>query len=161
MKKYLFRFLILILSAAVVTCKNPSKKKSPLIPDNALDPGLIENPQSASGKNNPETELPVFKFQIEKHNFGTITQGEKISYSFQFTNTGNADLIVSSAAGSCGCTVPEYSREPVPPGKSGIINVIFDSSGKDGHQEKTVTIVANTIPNSKVITISGDVIKQK
>ncbi|HLG33233.1 MAG TPA: DUF1573 domain-containing protein, partial [Bacteroidia bacterium] len=99
--------------------------------------------------------------KTETHDFGTIVEGEKVSYSFQFTNTGNADLLITNAAGSCGCTVPEYSKEPVPPGKSGVVNVIFDSSGKDGHQDKTVTIVANTIPNSKVIRITGEVTKQK
>jgi hypothetical protein len=151
----------LILLALVQSCRNPAENKSPLIPDNALNPDLVNNPNSSSGENKSDSKLPAFTFKTDTHDFGAIAEGEKVSYSFQFTNSGNADLLISSAAGSCGCTVPEYSKEPVPPGQTGNINVIFNSSGKEGHQNKTVTIVANTIPNSKIITITGEVVKKK
>ncbi|MBK5286337.1 MAG: DUF1573 domain-containing protein [Bacteroidia bacterium] len=161
MKIRLRYFTLLLIATAFFSCRNSFENKSPLIPDNALNPDLIKNPQSASGENKSDMKLPAFSFKTETHEFGTITEGEKVSYSFQFTNSGKADLVITNASGSCGCTVPEYSKEPVPPGKTGMINVIFDSSGKEGHQNKTVTIVANTIPNSKVITITGEVVKQK
>jgi len=161
MKLCIKYFPLLIVVSAFFSCSNSSEHNSSLIPDNALNPDMIKNPQTASGDKKSTAKLPVFSFKTETHEFGTIAEGEKVSYSFQFSNVGNADLIITGASGSCGCTVPEYSKEPVSPGKTGVINVIFDSSGKEGHQNKTVTIVANTIPNSKVITITGEVIKKK
>ena len=71
---------------------------------------------------------PMLTFEESNHDFGTVIQGEKVSHSFIYINTGNADLIISSATGSCGCTVPEYSKEPLAPGESRKMNVIFDSS---------------------------------
>jgi hypothetical protein len=136
------------------------KEKSPLVPDNALDPDLIKNPASASGEN-PGTKVPVFSFKEETHDFGLITEGEKVSHSFSFVNTGNADLLITNAQASCGCTVPEYPKEPIPPGKSGAIHVVFDSAGKDGYQKKEIVIKANTIPNTKSLTITGNVVKKK
>ena len=71
------------------------------------------------------------------------------------------DLIISSAQGSCGCTVPEWPKEPIKPGEEGKIAVTFNSSGKQGKQNKTITLVANTIPNTKVIALKGDVLVPK
>lgn len=152
---------LILLFLVVASCNKPAEKNSAIIPDNALNTDMVKNPQTASDENKSDAELPVITFKTETHDFGTIMEEEKVSYSFQFTNTGNADLLITNASGSCGCTVPEYSKEPVPPGKSGTVNVIFDSSGKEGHQDKTVTIVANTLPNSKVIRITGEVKKKK
>src|SRR5204863_8599248 len=117
------------------------------------NPDLIKNPESASDENS-DTKVPVLSFKEEIHNFGMITEGEKVKYSFSFVNTGNADLIISNAQASCGCTVPEFPKQPILPGKSGAINVIFDSSGKDGYQRKEVLIKANTIPNTKKLIIT-------
>ena len=160
MKINLLHILILIALITAGSCKQKEENKNPLIPDNALNPDLIDNPATAA-KNNPSAKLPEFRFKTETHDFGTISEGEKVSYEFEFTNSGSADLLIVGATGSCGCTVPEYSKEPVSPGKTGTIHVTFDSHGKDGHQNKTVTIVANTIPNSKAITITGEVVKKK
>ena len=159
MKIFAACFVLLIFVFSFSAC-NREQKKSPLVPDNALDPELVKNPASASG-NKPDVKVPEFSFKKEVHDFGTITEGEKISYSFSFVNTGNADLVISKATASCGCTVPEFSKEPVAPGKSGVVNVIFDSSGKDGYQRKEVFVQANTIPNSKKLIITGTVVKKK
>lgn len=99
-----------------------------------------------------------FQFDEETYNFGKVTAGEKVSYGFKFKNTGNTDLVITSASGSCGCTVPEWPKEPIGPGKEGVINVIFDSEGRSGLQHKQVTIVANTNPNTVVLHIEGEVI---
>ena len=82
-----------------------------------------------------------------------------MSYEFKFKNTGNADLIISQATGSCGCTVPEYSKDPVKPGEEGVIKVKYNSAGHGGTVSKTITLLANTIPNTKVLTISAEVLK--
>lgn len=98
------------------------------------------------------------KFEEEAYEFGTISQGEKVYHSFKFTNTGEADLVISSAKGSCGCTVPTYPKEPIAPGETGVIEVVFDSNGKKGSQHKKVFITANTDPSSNVIAIKGEVL---
>ena len=100
---------------------------------------------------------PVFSFSKESHDFGQIEQGAKVQTTFRFTNTGDAPLIITSASGSCGCTVPKWPSEPIPPGGSGDIEVSFDSKGRQGVQQKNVTIVANTTPNTKILTITSEV----
>lgn len=116
----------------------------------------VTNTHSADGKTN--TSLPDIKFEEETHDFGRITQGEKVSYSFKFKNTGGSNLIISSANGSCGCTVPEYPKKPIAPGEEGAINVVFASEGKSGQQEKSVTIVTNSEPSTRVIYIKANII---
>jgi len=91
--------------------------------------------------------------------FGTLEEGEKVEHVFKFTNTSTNPLIISNARGSCGCTVPEWPKEPIAPGEDGEIKVKFDSKGKKGKQSKTVTLTANTIPGNTILTINSDVIK--
>jgi hypothetical protein len=86
----------------------------------------------------------VMKFSESAHDFGEINAYDKVEHTFEFTNEGDTNLIIESAKGSCGCTVPDYPKEPVEPGESGKITVKFDPSGKNGKQHKVVTIVANT-----------------
>ncbi len=89
-------------------------------------------------------KYPVMTFATKDHDFGSIEANSKVNYSFTFKNTGEADLIIIKAVGSCGCTIPEYPREPIKPGESGKIDVSFDSSNKHGIQHKSVKIRANT-----------------
>ena len=99
-----------------------------------------------------------FKFEMEEHDFGTITEGEEVAYSFKFKNEGVAPLVISDARGSCGCTVPQWPKEPIPPGEEGKIDVVFNSKGKKGNQRKSVTLTANTWPQEKtVVYIKGKV----
>lgn len=150
MKRYL---IIALLMVAVTACKDEKKPRG--VPENAVNPDVMKNPASASGETNGD--VPAFAFSEESHDFGAIVQGEKVSYSFRFVNVGKGDLVISSATGSCGCTVPEYPKDPVPAGGSGVITVTFDSGGKEGHQDKKITLVANTVPNSKVLTVLATV----
>ena len=89
--------------------------------------------------------------------FGPIKQGEKFEHDFFFTNTGKSPMKIASAQGSCGCTVPEYPKEPIAPGATGKIHVTFNSAGKMGDQYKTVTINANTRPNPIRLALKGKV----
>ncbi len=95
----------------------------------------------------------------QEFDFGTLEEGEKVEHIFKFTNTSNNPLTISNARGSCGCTVPEWPKEPIAPGEKGEIKVKFDSKGKKGVQSKTVTLTANTIPGNTTLTIKSDVIK--
>ncbi len=102
----------------------------------------------------PKTSV---KFAEEEFNFGTIDSGEKVEHIYAFTNDGDEPLVISEAKGSCGCTVPEWPKEPIAPGEGGEIKVVFDSKGKSGKQTKSVTIKANTDPAVTILKISGDV----
>ena len=93
----------------------------------------------------------------EVYDFGTITEGEKVTHVFNFTNTGDADLVIVSAKGSCGCTVPEWPKAPIISGEKGTINVKFDSKGKKGKQNKRVTLITNMVPSQKVLIVKGQV----
>ena len=97
------------------------------------------------------------EFEEIEWNFGEIKQGESVEYAFNFTNTGSDPLIITSAKGSCGCTVPVWPREPVAPGESGVIDVKFNSKGKKGKQNKRVTLITNMVPSQKVLTVKGQV----
>lgn len=101
---------------------------------------------------------PVIKFEESTYDFGTISQGEKVKHTYFFKNTGKSPLIIHSAQGSCGCTIPEWPKEPVQPGEEGKIEVSFNSEYKSGHQEKMVTILANTKPTKTFLKITGEVV---
>lgn len=120
------------------------------------DVDLIRNPMSAGGYNN-DTAMPVMTFDSEMHDFGRLSGGENISYSFHFRNTGNADLIISSASASCGCTVADYPRGRIAPGADGYVTVTFKSAGKAGQQFQEVTLVSNAQPSRVRLKIMAQV----
>lgn len=143
--KYL---LFITISILLISCGSA---------DQELSTDLINNPNSVSdGLEN--SDMPKIEFEEESFDFGDISQGEKVQHVFKFKNTGKSDLIISSAVGSCGCTVPSYPKEPVKPGEEGEVNVVFDSNGKQGAQHKRVTIVANTNPNKTMVAIMANVL---
>jgi hypothetical protein len=96
-------------------------------------------------------------FKYLEYDFGTVKDGEVVRHDYQFTNTGTEPLIIADAKASCGCTVPQWPKEPIQPGGSGKIRVEFDSKGKPGPQSKRVTITANTDPSPVYLTIKGNV----
>ncbi len=100
---------------------------------------------------------PTMKFETDQYDFGKIAQGEKVSYDFMFTNTGKTPLIIKDAVATCGCTVPEPPKDPIAPGAKSKINVVFNSTGKSGVQDKVVTITANTVPAQTQIHLIGEV----
>ena len=139
------KVIICIAILIITACKNNN---------NRLSTDLVINPNTASGKENMG-DLPKFQFETDIHDFGKAIEGEKLSYSFKFKNIGKTDLVIASANASCGCTVPEFPKEPVHPGKEGVITVTFNTAGKNGFQHKTVTVVANTQPSNYVLNIKA------
>jgi hypothetical protein len=122
-----------------------------------ISASIVNNPNTASAEVK-EGSLPTLTFEKIRHNFGEITHGETVSYNFTFTNTGEGDLLISNAKGSCGCTVPKWPKTPIAAGEKGEIKVTFNSNNRQGKQQKTVTLVTNAIPNTTVLTITGNVI---
>lgn len=128
-------------------------------PDDQMSTDMIQNESTDA----EEMEEPVggnakMEFEAYDWDFGKITQGEKVEHTFKFTNTGTEPLVISDAKGSCGCTVPSYPKEPIPPGESSEIRVAFNSKGKKGVQRKSVNITANTTPNRTTLNITSEVL---
>lgn len=99
-------------------------------------------------------------FEEEIFDFGELPEGPKVETEFVFTNTGTAPLIISKAKGSCGCTVPTWPKEPILPGETGLIKVVYNTARRPGPFTKTVTLVSNSEVPTSVIKIRGTVIKE-
>ena len=113
---------------------------------------------NAVAQNNPNQA--EFKFDVEEYNFGTIKQGESATYEFKFANVGKEPLIITNATGSCGCTVPEWPKEPIRKDQKNTIKVTFNSAGKMGPQDKIVTIFSNSKTPSKILHFKGNVVEK-
>ena len=122
--------------------------------ENAADKVNEENVTAAADRDAKSGEVPVMTFDEVEYDFGTIEQGAPQEHVFKFTNTGNAPLVIVDAKRSCGCTVPEYTKEPVAPGEGGEMLVKFNGSGKN-QVSKTVTITANTAAGTETIKIKA------
>jgi hypothetical protein len=105
----------------------------------------------------PAGPTTTMTFEETEFDFGTVNEGEKVSHTYTFTNTGDEPLILSNAKGSCGCTVPSWPREPIAPGSTGEITVEFNSKNKKGKRNQKVTITANTNPPQSFIYLKGEV----
>lgn len=103
-------------------------------------------------------QAPQFVFEESRHDFGDIKQGNKVSHTFHFTNNGKTPLIISKVITTCGCTAPEYPKDPVPPGGKGSIKITFDSTGKVGKQNKVITILSNAEDQKQRLTIMASVL---
>lgn len=101
---------------------------------------------------------PAFKWKDSIHNFGEVTESGEISWDFEFTNTGDAPLIITNAQTSCGCDVANWNKEMILPGKKGKINYKYLTTGHPGYFTKSISVFANTIPNVVILTAKGDVL---
>ena len=143
----------LSVAALLVSCGNnnePTKASTDLIANPVTADSSAATSSSAANEKGA-----VMVFEKMEHDFGTITQGEQAEYNFKFQNTGDQDLIIASAVASCGCTVPEYSKEPIKPGAWGSIKVKFNSDYRLDAFEKAITITANTHPLETLLKIKG------
>ncbi|MDL2227831.1 DUF1573 domain-containing protein [Bacteroidales bacterium OttesenSCG-928-K03] len=138
-------FFLLVLC---VSCKNDKK----------VSGALIQNPITASGETDM-SKLPKIEFVKTTHDFGDVSQGESIRYSFKFKNEGKSDLLIFSAKAGCGCTVASFPKEPIKPGEENYIDITFDSKGMYGFQNKSVSIISNAQPNTAILYIKANVKK--
>lgn len=153
----------LLLTIALTACGNQAKETNQAA--NTTESGnAISAPQSNQPypKTDAMAEAPVsnpttLSWTNMEHDFGTVKKESASDYVFTFKNTGSNPLIINSAKGSCGCTVPEYPKEPVMPGAEGKIKVTFSAGTTEGPTEKTVTIDANTEPRTSLLKIRANV----
>ena len=135
---------IILLSLVMVTllltqCSNAGRKSAAV--NTAADTGIVR-----------------IVFSEYEHDFGKVAEGEKVGYDFKFENQGTANLFIESATASCGCTVPRYDRKPILPGEKGSLEVVFDTSGRNGRQTKTITVKSNAEPAVVLLKITAEVI---
>ena len=105
----------------------------------------------------PTGPLTSMEFGESTFDFGTVDEGEKVSHTYAFINTGKEPLIISNAKGSCGCTVPQWPKEPIAPGAKGEVTVEFNSKNKKGKRNQKVTLTSNTEPAQTFIYLTGEV----
>ena len=149
MKKTLASTLLLLSLLLAAACADTQKNGD-------IDVDLINNPNSAQGYDQ-SARVPKITFDSDIHDFGRITAGESISYSFHFRNTGDADLVLSGCSATCGCTVADYPRGRIAPGKEGYVTVTFNSQGKTGQQYQEVTVTSNAQPGRNILKITAQV----
>ena len=114
--------------------------------------------RSKSSNLNSTADTAVISFTEYEHDFGKVSEGEKVACTFTFGNKGRGPLIISSVTTTCGCTVAKYETKPISPGDSGTIEIVFDSSGKSGKQTKTITVHSNASKPIVLLKISGEVL---
>ena len=176
MLKNLFAALIVVVSLSMIACQgdagdarekareslsaNQDGTVQPVSGDQA-SPGMTTNTNGAVSAEEQVPTGPTTSIQYEHtdYDFGSAKEGDKVKHTYKFKNTGSEPLIISSAKGSCGCTVPKWPSEPIAPGATGQIDVEFDSKGKPGKQTKRVTVTANTVPAQTFLNITGNVEK--
>lgn len=144
MKKY---FLFLLISVSLVSCDVKRKDK------NAVDADVQKVLASKDS-----TTVQIID---SAYNFGKVTDGEKVEYSYRFRNTGTKPLVVVQATASCGCTVPQKPEKPIMPGDIGFIKIVFDSKNRVGNAHKTITVESNARPEFPPLTLTGDVTAAK
>jgi len=105
-----------------------------------------------------DTGSVIIIFKEYEHDFGKVIEGEKVGCVFSFENEGTGSLVIASATTSCGCTVPKYSTKPISPGDSGNLEVIFDTSGRNGRQTKTITLKSNASTPVVLLRIVAEVV---
>jgi hypothetical protein len=157
-KKYLVAFSLFCM----MSCNNRTNSNidtSALAVDSANK--QIENSKVKIKPKPKKYPLTSIEFDKDVFDYGTIKQGTKVEHNFNFKNTGTNDLIISDAYSSCGCTIPEYPKEPIKPGESATIKVVFNSAGRSDKQDKTVNLIVNTKEKIKQIKVVGFVKVEK
>ena len=140
----------LSFAAILSSCENEDRLSSDLINISAT---------ASSVKSDAEVLFPSIEFEVTEYDFGTITAGRKVFREFQFTNTGNAPLLIANVHPQCGCTATkDWPKEPIKPGEGGTIKVEFDSTDRTGKQKKIIDVITNATPPTARLLLNGVVI---
>ena len=118
--------------------------------------------QSNDLKSNQEPGA-LLSWEKSSFDFGDLPQGEKVEHTFRFSNVGTEPLMITNVSTQCGCTAPKgWPRDPIAPGKSGDITLVFDSSGKFGRVNKVATVISNAVNRDGTqILLSGNIVDKK
>lgn len=159
--------VLLLLLGGVNACTNKKlenniksleKRVAALEGKSGISPVTSTTPSTTVVESGSDTEFPVMSFESTEYDFGSVNEGEIVDYTFKFTNTGNFPLIINKATATCGCTVPDWPKDPIKPGDKGEIKVKFNSKNRTNLQTKYVNINANTKPEVTRLKITGNVI---
>lgn len=148
----------MVVFAGLLSCDSGASagKKVEEVPVDGPISSIIRNPATA---NEPLDTVNVARivFEHTEFDFGSVVEGAQVEHLFRFTNTGKAPLLITNARSTCGCTVPTWPREPIPPGKGGEIKVVFNTLNRAGQQKKEVTLTANTYPSQTKVLLTGTI----
>ncbi|PHI21873.1 hypothetical protein CEQ90_00880 [Lewinellaceae bacterium SD302] len=158
-KQFSFAILTLALAVVMTSCQSGSTPAQDEAREAVTTAPAPTNAQPAPTVAVPQGPTTAMEFSESTFDFGTVTEGEVVSHTFSFTNTGSEPLIISDAKGSCGCTVPSKPTAPIAPGEAGEITVNFNSKNKSGARNQKVTVTANTNPAQTFIYLTGNVEK--
>ncbi len=145
MKKTLSIIALSIIGFGLVSCKKENKETqsaeaiAPAITDSAAAPVAGET-AAAPVSNEPSTSIALSESNFD---FGKIKKGDKVQHVYEVTNTGKNPLVISEVKPGCGCTAPDFTKEPIMPGKKGKITLHFDSTNFDGNVQKYADVFAN------------------
>lgn len=159
------QFLIVLLAASLglMACQTSSKTEASNSESTATtSPAVAPKPTETRGPEWQEQAKSMASTSVEwaskEFNYGSVPTGTTVTHQFRFTNTGSEPLVLTRVKPSCGCTTPTYSQEPIAPGADGFIDVAFNTTGKQGIQNKTVTVSGNFDGNiTQILRITGEV----
>ena len=126
--------ILLIVAITMLGCAQRQSEEKP--------------PEKPAGK-------PEISFLATTHDFGTLEQGEKVAHTFRFVNTGDGKLLITNALASCGCTVPKYTMEPIAPGDTGRVEVVFNTGHFVGNQFKSLKVFTNAPKGDQKLTFKA------
>ncbi len=133
--------IILMILTVSISCSNFDK----------------ETEQDENSNNIDKNAITLIEFESKEFDFGTITSGENVSHRFKFKNTGNSNLYIIEVNADCGCTIVEFSKEAILPGKESYIETVFNSSSYHGLQIKNIKVLSNTKPSETELIIAATV----
>lgn len=141
--------VLLIVSVFAVSCSTNASTN-----DNNTS---VKTESTESVEATDVTEFAVVEVESDTYDFGVVNEGEKVKHEYVFTNTGSTPLIINSVRASCGCTTPNYPKEPIKPGEQSKIEVVFDTSNQPGMQHKVITMLSNTEESQTIFHLKGQV----
>ncbi|MDO9255371.1 MAG: DUF1573 domain-containing protein [Bacteroidales bacterium] len=148
-KNFLALLFFVLVSVIFISCSSKNSNADKLSGFSNTD---------STGIKMDKNDLPVISFNADFHDFGKIKSGEKITFAFNFKNTGKSVLIISNVSTSCGCTVSAYPKQPIKPGEESSVDVSFDSTGKHGLQTKSISVYTNAVPAVTTLRIQSLII---
>ena len=138
-------FIAVALLATLVSCNNNQAKNEAVVDSTEVSQAT--------------EDLGIIEFENPVFDFGTVKEGTVVDHVFKFKNTGKAPIILAQVSASCGCTTPDYTKDPILPGKEGEIKVSFNSQGQAGVQQKIVTVASNAVTPAVTVQLKGTVEK--